>query len=98
MANFAVLDGEIVINTILAESKEIAEQVTGMVCIEFNQGDNAEPGGTYVNNIFIPRKPYPSWILNENNSWEAPVAPPQYDAENPKKYTWNESTLSWVEL
>ena len=41
---------------------------------------------------FIPKKPYASWILNENTChWEAPVALP--DTEN--KYTWNEETTSW---
>jgi len=27
-------------------------------------------------NIFLEAKPYPSWSLNENNEWEAPVAEP----------------------
>ena len=41
---------------------------------------------------FIPKKPYNSWILNEDTClWEAPVALP--DTEN--KYTWNETTTTW---
>ena len=41
---------------------------------------------------FIPKKPFNSWILNENTClWNAPVAYPQDD----NKYTWNESTLTW---
>jgi hypothetical protein len=90
MANFAVLDGENVINTVLAESKAIAEEVTGKICIEFSETDRAETGGTYVNKVFIPRKPYPSWILNILNEWEAPVIRPEGD------YIWNESTTSWI--
>jgi hypothetical protein len=47
---------------------------------------------------FIPPKPYNSWILNETTClWNAPVAMPE-DAdtgEPPKRYTWNESTVSW---
>jgi hypothetical protein len=43
-------------------------------------------------NAFIPPKPFPSFILNENTClWEAPVAYPQDD----NKYSWNEQTLSW---
>lgn len=38
MANFAVLSGPIVINTIVAETKEIAEQVTNLACIEYTEG------------------------------------------------------------
>ena len=48
---------------------------------------------------FIPPKPYASWILNEDSClWEAPVAMPE-DAgtgEPPKRYTWDEDTLSWL--
>jgi hypothetical protein len=41
---------------------------------------------------FIPKKPFNSWILNEDTCiWEAPVAMPIND----NKYTWNESTLTW---
>jgi hypothetical protein len=41
---------------------------------------------------FIPKKPYASWILNEETcQWEAPSAMPDDD----NKYTWNESTTTW---
>jgi len=41
---------------------------------------------------FIPKKPYNSWILNEQTcNWEAPVAKP--DSEN--LYRWNETNLNW---
>lgn len=55
MAKFAVLDGNNVINTIIADSKEIAEQITNKTCIEFTI-EPAEVGGTYSNGIFIPRE------------------------------------------
>jgi hypothetical protein len=41
---------------------------------------------------FIPKKPYPSWILNETTcDWEAPVAYPT-DGE---LYNWNETNQTW---
>jgi hypothetical protein len=41
---------------------------------------------------FIPKKPYNSWILNENTClWEAPVAYPT----DGKRYKWNEQNLNW---
>jgi hypothetical protein len=50
---------------------------------------------------FIPPKPYNSWVLNEDTClWDAPVAMPE-DAgtgEPPKRYTWDEATISWVEV
>jgi hypothetical protein len=43
---------------------------------------------------FIPPKPYPSWILNEDTcNWESPVPYPTDD----KFYTWDESQQQWVE-
>jgi hypothetical protein len=50
---------------------------------------------------FIPPKPFASWVLNEDTClWDAPVAMPE-DAgtgEPPKRYTWDEDTISWVEI
>ena len=41
---------------------------------------------------FIPPKPFPSWILNEETClWDAPV--PQPDGDN---WTWNETDQEWV--
>ncbi len=41
---------------------------------------------------FIPKKPYPSWILNEDTcQWEAPIAYPDEE----QIYNWNEETTSW---
>jgi hypothetical protein len=41
---------------------------------------------------FIPKKPFNSWILNEQTClWEAPVAKPN----DGKKYNWNETNLTW---
>tara|TARA_R110000772_G_scaffold4481_1_gene15927 strand:- start:20 stop:421 length:402 start_codon:yes stop_codon:yes gene_type:complete len=41
---------------------------------------------------FIPKKPFNSWILNEDTClWNAPVDMPD-DGET---YTWNETTISW---
>lgn len=41
---------------------------------------------------FIPKKPYNSWILNENTCrWEAPVAMPT----DGQKYQWNEQIQNW---
>jgi hypothetical protein len=48
---------------------------------------------------FIPKKPYTSWILNEDTClWEAPVAMPELTQEqidNKNYYAWNESIINW---
>jgi hypothetical protein len=38
--NFAVIENNTVINLIVADSKEIAEQITGLTCIEY--ADNSQ--------------------------------------------------------
>lgn len=41
---------------------------------------------------FIPPKPFPSWLLDEESCrWYAPVPHP-----GDGKYTWDEATTSWV--
>jgi hypothetical protein len=96
MANFAVLDSENnILNTILCESKELAEQITGYSCVEFTPDDNAEVGGSYIpsTNTFIKRKPFQSWNLDENSNWVPPVAKPV----NQYIYLWNEKNQVWVQ-
>jgi hypothetical protein len=45
---------------------------------------------------FIPKKPFNSWILNENTClWEAPIAKPIEQLENNEYYFWNESIINW---
>ena len=44
---------------------------------------------------FIPPKPFPSWVLIEESClWEAPTSYPV----DGKLYTWDEDSLSWVEI
>jgi hypothetical protein len=43
---------------------------------------------------FIPPKPYPSWLLDEDTClWEAPVTYPTDGG----MYAWDEASLSWIE-
>jgi hypothetical protein len=45
---------------------------------------------------FIPKKPFNSWILNEDTClWEAPVAIPTETLEDNQYYSWNESIINW---
>lgn len=44
---------------------------------------------------FVPPKPFASWLLNEDTcQWQAPVPYPT----DGKRYSWDESTLSWKEI
>jgi hypothetical protein len=52
-------------------------------------------GYTYnpVADVFIEPQPYPSWLLNSNFDWEAPVSRPVEGF-----WIWDETTLAWIEL
>ena len=49
---FAVILGNKVINVIVAENKEIAEQVTGLTCVEYTKENPAGIGWTYNGSTF----------------------------------------------
>jgi len=45
---------------------------------------------------FIPKKPFNSWILNEQTcQWEAPISLPTEELEENQYYSWNESIINW---
>lgn len=53
-------------------------------------------GSVYIasSDVFTLPKPYPSWTLDADFNWQAPVPRPT----DGKIYRWDESTLSWVEV
>ena len=59
------------------------------------RGNYAGIGFSYdhINDVFIPPKPYASWILNNATwTWDAPTPKPE------GQYQWDEATTSWKEL
>jgi hypothetical protein len=42
-----------------------------------------------IKDVFIKPQPYPSWILDENNDWKAPIVRPDDFSD------WDEESLSW---
>lgn len=53
----------------------------------------AGPGFYYdeEKNVFIGLQPFPSWVLDENNEWVAPIPRPE------GYYYWDEEQQSWVQ-
>ena len=53
------------------------------------------------NNIFYPKSPYPSWILNTTTAtWHSPIGDAPDDLTDEEKaagtyYVWNEGTGAW---
>ena len=56
-------------------------------------------GYTYNSSIdaFVSPQPFPSWTLNENGKWKAPIEPPVTEGKD-FFGQWNETTLSWEEV
>jgi hypothetical protein len=52
--NYAVIQGNTVSNIIVADTKEIAEQVTGLTCIEYTAENPASIGSIWNGTTFEP--------------------------------------------
>lgn len=92
MPDFAVHDGSLVVNVIVADSQQIAEEVTGLSAIQTDGapwlGWTMEPEG------WRPPAPFPSWSWT-GSTWQAPVPYPT-DAEHGA--TWDEDAQAWIEM
>lgn len=49
-------------------------------------------GYTYdpVSDVFVTPRPFPSWVLDANHDWQAPVPKPEGI-----NWVWNETTQTW---
>jgi hypothetical protein len=58
------------------------------------RGNYAGVGYTYdaEKDVFYAPQPFPSWALNADYLWEAPVAMPM----DGKSYVWDELKQSWI--
>jgi hypothetical protein len=113
MAHYAKVVNNLVTQVIVAEA-EFFETFVDTSPGEWIQTSYNTHGGQHPNNTplrknyagigftynkeldaFIPPKQYASWVLDEETClWNAPVARPTDD----KSYSWNEDTLSWIEI
>ena len=110
MAHYALIEDNIVLNVIKAESDFMSSLEGEWVQTSYNtQGGQHLLGGTPLRknyagigytynstrNAYYTPQPYPRWTLNETTClWEPPVAYPSDD----KSYIWDEDTTSWVEV
>ena len=93
MSTYAKIQEGIVTNIIVCEDSDVStlegsyvkqSEITGYACIgePYNEEENK----------FIGKKPYQSWVLNNNFVWESPLG------EAPVgKTIWNDLTQEWVE-
>jgi hypothetical protein len=107
MAHFAEIDSTntvirviVVANEHEANGAEWCHNLLGGTWIQTSYNNNirkqyAGIGYTYdaVADVFIAPQPFPSWSLDENYDWQAPI---DYPADG-KFYSWDEANQVWVE-
>jgi len=111
MAHYAKVEDGVVTQVIVADSKEWCQANLGGEWIQTSYntsgGVNSRDGGVALHKNyagigyswdgtgFAAPQPYPSWTKDEATYlWEAPTPMPIDD----KGYTWDEETLSWLEI
>jgi hypothetical protein len=45
-----------------------------------------------INQVFYPPQPYPSWHLDKDWNWQAPVPYP----DDGNEYVWDEQSQNWI--
>tara|TARA_R100001086_G_scaffold218671_1_gene135445 strand:+ start:1482 stop:1844 length:363 start_codon:yes stop_codon:yes gene_type:complete len=83
----------------IAFCKSLYGQDTKWVQTSYNSNFRKQFAGvddTYdeAKDIFISRQPYPSWTLDDNSDWQAPVAYP----EDGTLHVWNEANQVWDKI
>ncbi len=96
---FAEIKNNIVVRVIVATQEVINKNYTGeWVETKIDNSIRKQYAGvgmTYnkSKDKFIHKRPYPSWILDENDDWQPPIPRPNIGIQR-----WDESTKKWIRL
>jgi hypothetical protein len=97
-----VHNNELLVDGIEQEQKgvEFCQSLLGGTWVQTSYNGNirkqyAGIGFSYneVADVFVAPQPFPSWSLDENYDWQAPI---DYPADG-KHYSWDEANQVWVE-
>lgn len=110
MANFAKINEDGIVETVLVVDDEQSENAQEFLAVELGLGGTwieskldgsirynaAIPGGTYdaENDAFIGIKPLDSWILNTETFKWEPPVAAPTDAP----HSWDEETQTWIPI
>lgn len=107
MTHFAKIENDIVTQVIVAEQDFIDSQPGEWIQTSYNTRGGQHPEGRPLRknyagigysydrekDVFIPPKPFPSWILNDETClWDARVP---YPEDGERRY-WNEDEQNWT--
>jgi hypothetical protein len=88
---YALIENDVVVNTIVADYGFIARQ-TG-TWIELDKVRKASPGFVLIDDTFIPPKPNEDFVLDRiEKVWKAPIQRPSDD------HQWDTKKKDWVEV
>lgn len=88
MRHYAEMDGDLVVNVVVADDNWQAPAVV----IEYGADNPAHIGGDYVDGYFYAPQPFASWTRHLGK-WVAPTPRPT----TPGLWAWDENTLSWYD-
>jgi hypothetical protein len=96
MAHYARIEDGFVTNIIVVNNNEllvdgIESELKGNIRKQY-----AGIGYTYneIADVFVAPQPFPSWSLDANYDWQAPIECPA----DGNDYEWDEANQVWVEL
>jgi hypothetical protein len=108
MAHFARIDENNIVQEVLVVDNSLEHRGEDFLANELGLGGRwiqtsyngnfrkqyAGYGFTYdeTKDIFVSPQPYPSWTLDDNSNWKAPIKRPD------ELSYWDEGTLSWKQL
>lgn len=90
---FAIIDDNNIVKNITEVTDEYA--LSSIVNLD-DTVNECVIGYTYdsLKKAFIQPKPYPSYVLDEENFWWNPPVPYPNDGQD---WYWNEESISWVQ-
>ena len=108
MAHFSKIDENNIVQEVLVVDNSLEHRGEDFLANELGLGGRwiqtsyngnfrkqyAGYGFTYdeTKDIFVSPQPYPSWTLDDNSNWKAPIKRPD------ELSYWDEGTLSWKQL
>lgn len=90
MADFAVVENNVVTNVVVADSTEVAEATTGRSVVPVVNGIPGV-GWTRHNNSWREPSPFSSWVW-DGSTWVPPFAPPNSEDH----FEWDEEVDNWI--
>jgi len=76
--------------TILGDANYLSSMVDDEAGKWVVSSTNYSKGYNYDDGVFYAPRPYPSWILDSNYTWNPPIAKPT------NEHSWDEQSFSWL--